>query len=98
MDLHIDRLIRRLLLAGVPLFPGCLVQSSCPDNPSSLDAYVEVPNPELAGAGGTGGTSMVSAEAYHRCADALDCGALCAEVLPFTHVVSCQRGATDGFA
>jgi hypothetical protein len=95
MDSYIDRLLRRLLLAGVPLWPGCFSSSSCPQNPSTIDQTIEVANP---GAGADGGIGMASAAVYQRCVDTLDCQALCQEVLPFAHVDSCERVPTDGFA
>jgi hypothetical protein len=92
-DRYIERLFRRLLLAGVPILPASCVLgcSSCPDDPALVERYIEIANP-------AGADSGVTPEAYQRCVDALDCGALCAEAVPFGSIKTCQRVATDGLA
>lgn len=61
-----------------------------------MDRFVEIPNPALAGAGGAAG---ITTEAYQRCADTLDCDALCDQYFKTQgqFILSCERVATDAF-
>ena len=104
MLIDMDALVRRLLLLGLPLLPaaGCSVfgTSSCSDPPKPVDMYVEIENPSRGAGGSPGGpASLVTAAAYDRCAEVLDCTELCMQYFSFGAVVhSCGRVATDGFA
>jgi len=115
-DRYIERLFRRLILAGVPMLPWAVVAcsgsgvstgtGSCAQNGigAVLEEQAEVLNPD-AGAdanvitGGFAQSAPISADAYQRCADTLDCFQLCMEVVPsLSGVDSCQRVPTDGDA
>jgi hypothetical protein len=91
-DGYIVRLFQRLILTGVPIVwpAGC---SSCPDSaPNITEQYIEIENPANVADGG------VTAEAYQRCVDRLDCRDLCVQRLPFMGIESCDRVPTDGGA
>ena len=93
----VEGLIRRLVLAGVPLMTIGCSQSSCPDEPGpTVSRYAEVANPATVV---DAGISRVTAASYQACADRLDCLTLCREVFSSGgyYVDSCGRVATDGF-
>ncbi|MEP6652582.1 MAG: hypothetical protein ABJA82_04450 [Myxococcales bacterium] len=101
MQIDLETLLRRLMLMGVPLLAevGCGA-SSCPSTtPVGTDRFVEIANPNLAAGGGGASAMGISQAAYQRCADALDCDALCQEYFsPMGQfLLSCERVATDAF-
>jgi len=92
----VEGLIRRLVLAGVPLMTiGCF-HSSCDEPSPAVSRYAEVANPATVM---DAGISRVTAASYQACADRLDCLPLCREVFSPAgyYVDSCARVATDGF-
>lgn len=90
---YVQELLRRLLLMGVPLLPSACRPSDCSDPPR--DVTLEVANPTaLVDAG----WPFVTPEAYEKCAEALDCAALCRHAFPGAVILKCDRVPTDGFS